>query len=52
MGNRSELKIDIIKFGKGSKKKIKKHPAGGHYWGPLKDTPKRYQEHKPRVMNA
>jgi len=31
--NRTELKIDIIRFGKGGKRKKKKdrHPAGGYY---------------------
>ena len=52
MSNRNELKIDIIKFGPGSKKKIKKHPPGGNYRGPLKDTPKRYKKDKPPTMIA
>jgi len=47
MSNRNELKIDIIKFGPGSKKKIKKHPPGGYYKGPMEGTPKRYKKRKP-----
>tara|TARA_R100000458_G_C8226523_1_gene209435 strand:- start:103 stop:246 length:144 start_codon:yes stop_codon:yes gene_type:complete len=30
-----------------AKKKRKRHPPGGHYWGPLKDTPKKYQSPPP-----
>ena len=44
---KSQLKIDILKFGKGSKKKRKRHPAAGYYWGPLKDTPKHYDDTPP-----
>jgi len=47
--NRNTLKINILDLGK---KKRKRHPAGGYYYGDPKNTPKRYQEHKPRVMNA
>jgi len=48
---KSQLKIDILKFGKGSKKKRKRHPAAGYYWGPLKDTPKHYDD-SPPVRNT
>ena len=47
--NRNTLKINILDLGK---KKRKRHPAGGYYYGDSKNTPKRYQEPKPRVMNA
>ena len=47
--NRNILKINILDLGK---KKRKRHPPGGYYYGDPKYTPKRYQEHKPRVMNA
>ena len=52
--NRTELKIDIIKFGKGSKKKKKRHPAGGYYWGPDHSggTPKKYTPSKPPIVNV
>ena len=56
MNNRkSQLKIDIIKFGPGSKKKNKRHPPGGFYWGPAwKETPKQWTPRLPknRIMNA
>ena len=51
MNKRTELRIPIVKFGKGSKKKRKRHPPGGHYWGPLKDTPKHYDD-TPPIRNA
>ena len=33
MTNKKELKVDLIRFGKGSKRKPKseRHPAGGYY---------------------
>ena len=58
MSNRTELKIDILKFGKGSKKKKNRHPPGGYYWGPdwPEGTPKKYTPPKSngisRTMNA
>ncbi len=57
MSNRTELKIDILKFGRGSKKKKKRHPAGGYYWGPdwPEGTPKQYtpkSNGNSSIMNA
>ena len=49
--NRNVLKINILDLGK-KKKKRKRHPPGGYYYGNPDNTPKRYQESKPRVMNA
>ena len=54
MNKRTELRIPIVKFGKGSKKKRKRHPAGGYYWGPDHPggTPKQYTPSKPPIVNA
>jgi len=53
MSKRNSLKIDIIQI-PDKKKKRKRHPAGGFYWGPDHPggTPKKYNPGKPPTYTA